>query len=48
MYFVRDGSNIHIVSHLHEREFLNANQRIILNKKNELVTQFPHYPRKYF
>ena len=26
----------------------NANQRKILNKRNELVTQCPHYPREYF
>ena len=26
----------------------NANQRKILNKRNELVTQGPHYPREYF
>ena len=26
----------------------NANNRKILNKKNELVTQCPHYPREYF
>ena len=26
----------------------NANKRKILNKRNELVTQCPHYPREYF
>lgn len=32
-----------------ERLFIvNANQRKILNKRNELVTQCPHYPEEYF
>ena len=26
----------------------NAKQRKIPNKRNELVTQCPHYPREYF
>ena len=26
----------------------NANRRKILNKRNELVTQCPHYPKEYF